>query len=322
MSKVTTERVMKGVFFFILTVAMLLSAWSLTTLGISYGMPMAFAVLISAAIDGAGIMAGYRASTYARSPYSGLGPKVITYGLVGVSAWLNANHAMMLGYGIPGAILFAAPAVIVGVLLDMELKWTGKEELVKNGHVLERLPIFGRLAWVLFPSDTFKGLKTVVKRRLDSAVNGFEARQEATTEATGTTQAIAVNDDTDDSRNDMQAIDLVPEVIEAKRHDKPEDDTTQAVAPKRQATRQHDTTGDREDDKHDDTTELDDIFSELDKTTRLSELVTVALENGHNDRDALQKAAERHLGIEVKRSTLNTCIQRYNKKNAQVGMYL
>jgi hypothetical protein len=150
MSKsVTTERAMKGVFFFILTVAMLLSAWSLTTLGISYGMPKAFAVLISAAIDGAGIMAGYRASTYARSPYSGLGPKAITFGLVGVSAWLNANHAMMLGYGIPGAILFAAPAVIVGVLLDMELKWTGKEELVKNGHVLERLPIFGRLAWVL-----------------------------------------------------------------------------------------------------------------------------------------------------------------------------
>jgi hypothetical protein len=315
MSKVTTERVMKGVFFFILTVAMLLSAWSLTTLGISYGMPMAFAVLISAAIDGAGIMAGYRASTYARSPYSGLGPKVITFGLVGVSAWLNANHAMMLGYGIPGAILFAAPAVIVGVLLDMELKWTGKEELVRNGHVLERLPIFGRLAWALFPGNTFKGLKTVVKSRLDSAVSGFETRQLATT---ATTETVVVTIDRDDSRSDIKAIDHVPEVIEAKRHDKPEDDTTKAVAESRQTTEKHDTTND----KQDDTTELDDIFSELPEKARLSELVTVALDNGHNDRDALQKAAERHLGIEVKRSTLNTCIQRYNKKNAQVGMYL
>lgn len=315
MSKVTTERVMKGVFFFILTVAMLLSAWSLTTLGISYGMPMAFAVLISAAIDGAGIMAGYRASTYARSPYSGLGPKVITFGLVGVSAWLNANHAMMLGYGIPGAILFAAPAVIVGVLLDMELKWTGKEELVRNGHVLERLPIFGRLAWALFPGNTFKGLKTVVKSRLDSAVSGFETRQLATT---ATTEKVVVTIDRDDSRSDIKAIDLVPEVIEAKRHDKTTDDTTQVVAPKRQATEKHDTTSD----KQDDTTELYDIFSELPEKARLSELVTVALDKGHNDRDALQKAAERHLGIEVKRSTLNTCIQRYNKKNAQVGMYL
>ncbi|WID10839.1 membrane protein [Streptomyces phage Mulchroom] len=318
MSKVTTERVMKGVFFFILTVAMLLSAWSLTTLGISYGMPKAFAVLISAAIDGAGIMAGYRASTYARSPYSGLGPKVITFGLVGVSAWLNANHAMMLGYGIPGAILFAAPAVIVGVLLDMELKWTGKEELVRNGHVLERLPIFGRLAWVLFPGATFKGLKTVVRSRLDSAVNGFEARQEVTT---GTTETVVVTIDRDDSRDDMKAIDHVPEVIEAKRHDKATDDTTKAVAEPRQATRHNDTTGDKEDDTSD-TTELDDIFSELPEKARLSELVTVALDKGYNDRDELQKAAERHLGQEVKRSTLNTCIQRYNKKNAQVGMYL
>jgi hypothetical protein len=293
--KVTTERVMKGVFFFILTVAMLLSAWSLTTLGMSYGMPVGFAVLISAAIDGAGVMAGYRASTYARSPYSGLGPKVITYGLVGISAYLNANHALMLGYGTVGAILFAAPAVIVGVLLDMELKWTGKEELVRNGHVLERLPIFGRLAWVLFPGATFKGLKTVVRSRLDSAVNGFEARQEVTT---GTTETVVVTIDRDDSRDDMKAIDLVPEVIEAKRHDKATDDTTKAVA----ETRQNDTTSD--------------------KKARLSELVTVALDNGFNDRDELHKAAERHLGIEVKRGSLNTCIQRYNKKNAQVGMYL
>jgi hypothetical protein len=313
--KVTTERVMKGVFFFILTVAMLLSAWSLTTLGISYGMPVGFAVLISAAIDGAGVMAGYRASTYARSPYSGLGPKVITYGLVGISAYLNANHALMLGYGTVGAILFAAPAVIVGVLLDMELKWTGKEELVRNGHVLERLPIFGRLAWVLFPGATFKGLKTVVRSRLDSAVNGFEARQEVTT---GTTETVVVTIDRDDSRDDMKAIDLVPEVIEAKRHDKATDDTTKAVA----ETRQNDTTSDKEDDSSSDTTELDDIFSELDKKARLSELVTVALDNGFNDRDELHKAAERHLGIEVKRGSLNTCIQRYNKKNAQVGMYL
>jgi hypothetical protein len=315
MSRVTTEGIMKGVFFFILTVAMLLSGWSLTTLGMSYGMPMVFAVLISAVIDGAGIMAGYRASTYARSPYSGLGPKAITYALVGVSGWLNANHALMLGYGTVGAVLFAAPAVIVGLMLDMELKWTGKEELVKNGHVLERLPIFGRLAWVLYPGNTFKGLKTVVKSRLDTAVSGFEARQELTT---GTTETVLVTIDRDDSSHDMKAIDAVPEVIEAKRHDKTTDDTTQVVAPKRQATEKHDTTSDKEDD----TTELDDIFSELDKTTRLSELVTVALDKGLSDRDRLLKAAERHLGIEVKRSTLNTCIQRYNKKNAQVGMYL
>lgn len=298
-----TEQLMRGVLFFILAVAMLLSGWSLTNLGLDYGMPLPFAVLISAAIDGAGIMAGYRANTYARSPYSGMGPKAITFGLVGVSAWLNANHAMMLGYGIPGAILFAAPAVILGFLLDMELKWTGKEELIKNGHVLERLPIFGRLAWVLFPGRTFKGLKTVVRSRLDSAVNGFEKRQEVS-------EPKQESHDTQDSSHDMRAIDLVAEVIEAKRHDKTTDDTTQVVAPKRKATEKNDTT------------ELDDIFSELPKTTRLSDLVSVALENGFNDRDALHKAAERHLEIEVKRSSLNTCVQRWTKKNTGIGGYL
>lgn len=302
-----TEQLMRGVLFFILAVAMLLSGWSLTNLGLDYGMPLPFAVLISAAIDGAGIMAGYRANTYARSPYSGMGPKAITFGLVGVSAWLNANHAMMLGYGIPGAILFAAPAVILGFLLDMELKWTGKEELIKNGHVLERLPIFGRLAWVLFPGRTFKGLKTVVRSRLDSAVNGFEKRQEVS-------EPKQESHDTQDSSHDMRAIDLVAEVIEAKRHDKTTDDTTQVVAPKRKATEKNDTTSD--------TTELDDIFSELPKTTRLSDLVSVALENGFNDRDALHKAAERHLEIEVKRSSLNTCVQRWTKKNTGIGGYL
>ncbi|MET8270171.1 hypothetical protein [Streptomyces sp. NPDC005096] len=310
MSKVTTDKVMKGVFFFILTVAMVLSGWSLTTLGISYGMPIAFAVLISAAIDGAGIHAGYRASTYATTQYSGFKSKVLAYGIVLTSAGLNANHALMLGYGIPGAILFAAPAVLLGFMLDSELGWMDKEEKTNQGHILERLPIFGRLAWVLFPSDTFKGLKTVVRSRLSGAVNGFEARQVATTD--DTTVAI----ERLDRHSDIKAIDLVPEVIEAKRHDKPEA-TTQVVAPKRQATRQNDTTSDKEDD----TTELDDIFSELSEKARLSELVTVALDKGHNDRDALHKATERHLGIEVKRSTLNTCIQRYNKRQAETGFY-
>lgn len=302
MRRVTTEGMMKAVFFFILVIAMVLSGWSLTTLGMSYGMPMGFAVLISAAIDGAGLHAGYRASTYAKTQYSGFKSKALAYGIVITSAGLNANHAMMLGYGIPGAILFAAPAVLLGFMLDSELGWMDKEEKQNQGHILTRLPIFGRLAWFLFPGDTFKGLKTVVKSRLDTAVSGFEARQEVTT---GTTEPMTVTLDRDDSRSDMKAIDAVPEVIEAKRHDKPKHDTTKPVA----TTRQNDTTDDS-------TTELDDIFSELGDTTRLSELVTVALDKGLSDRDELQRAAERHLGIEVKRSTLNTCIQRYNKKNA------
>ncbi|MFF0808835.1 hypothetical protein [Streptomyces albogriseolus] len=276
---------------------------------------MGFAVLISAAIDGAGIHAGYRASTYAKTQYSGFKSKVLAYGIVITSAGLNANHAWMLGYGIPGAILFAAPAALLGFMLDSELGWMDKEEKQKQGHILERLPIFGRLAWVLFPGNTFRGLKTVVKSRLDSAVSGFEKRQ-------GTTEAIAVKDDKETSSHDIKAIDLVPEVIEAKRHDKPKHDTTKPVADDTTTNATGDKRHDREDTTSDSTTELDDIFSELDKTTRLSELVTVALDKGFNDRDELHKATERHLGTEVKRSTLNTCIQRYNKKNAQVGMYL
>jgi hypothetical protein len=171
-----TDVAMRGIFYLILLSAMLLSGWSLTTLGMSYGMPVGFAVLISAALDGVAILCGYYSNRYAKTQYSGTWPKLLTYGFILASAWLNWSHAALLGYEVAGKVLFAIPSIGVGVLHNLELGWTSKEEKQAQGHVLERLPVFGKLAWVLFPGKTFKGLKTVVKTRFESSVKTYEAK--------------------------------------------------------------------------------------------------------------------------------------------------
>ena len=300
-----------------LIAALAVSTWSLMHLSVTFfEVPQTLGWVVSGVFDIGAFGAAVLATINALDGESGGKAKFVSLLLIAVSAFLNAQHAIMLGHGLVAACLYAVPSIGAAFLLELFLDWVKAGAMRAKGRVHKEFPLIRNLATVAStPRQWIAFYRKGLAIDLEVAKRQMETRLKVTT---GTTESMTVTIDRDDSSHDMKAIDAVPEVIEAKRHDKTTDDTTQVVAPKRQATEKHDTTSDKEDD----TTELDDIFSELGDTTRLSELVTVALDKGLSDRDELQKAAERHLGIEVKRSTLNTCIQRYNKKNAQVGMYL
>ncbi|QAY08696.1 hypothetical protein SEA_GENIE2_34 [Streptomyces phage Genie2] len=155
----------------VLIVALALSWWSLYSMAVEfYGVPKALAFGVSIAFDGAALFVADLASKYARTEDSGLAPKLATYIFVGTSVYLNVEHAALLNYGTPGKVLFGAPPVIAGVLFELYLRFVHRSEMRANGLVPKRMPVFGKVSWMIFPWKTFKGFKNVVFFRLNEVV--------------------------------------------------------------------------------------------------------------------------------------------------------
>ncbi|AXH66781.1 hypothetical protein SEA_STARPLATINUM_32 [Streptomyces phage StarPlatinum] len=155
----------------VLIVALALSWWSLYSMAVEfYGVPKELAFGVSIAFDGAALFVADLASKYARTEDSGLAPKLATYAFVGTSVYLNVEHAALLNYGTPGKVLFGAPPVIAGVLFELYLRFVHRSEMRANGLVAKRMPVFGKVSWMIFPGKTFKGFKNVVFFRLNEVV--------------------------------------------------------------------------------------------------------------------------------------------------------
>ena len=155
----------------VLIVALALSWWSLYSLAVTfYGVPQILAVGVSIAFDGAALFVADLASKYARTEDSGLATKLATYLFVGASVYLNVEHAMLLSYGVPGMVLFGAPPVIAGILFELYLRFVHRSEMRANGLVPKRMPVFGKISWLIFPNKTFRGFKDVVFFRLNETV--------------------------------------------------------------------------------------------------------------------------------------------------------
>ncbi|MFK0057982.1 DUF2637 domain-containing protein [Streptomyces werraensis] len=283
-----TDMAMRGIFYLILVAAMLLSGWSLTTLGMSYGMPVGFAVLTSAALDGVAIYCGYDSNRYAQTRYSGTVSKILTYGFVLASAWLNWQHAALLGYGLVGGVLFAVPSIAVGVMHSRELGWASKEAKEAQGHIVERLPVFGKLAWVLFPGKTFKGLKTVVKTRFESSVKTYESKHKTKT----------LDDVFEEDKTIVE--DKTERVLEdktVKTEDKKAPKTKTVEKTKVAKTR----------------TELAKAYPDidaLDADLSINKIVLTLWGGGMKDRDELVATASRIKGTTVTKNTVNRYLSR------------
>lgn len=155
----------------VLIVALALSWWSLYSLAVTfYDVPQILAIGVSAAFDGAALFVADLASKYARTEDSGLATKLATYLFVGASVYLNVEHAILLNYGIPGMVLFGAPPVIAGILFELYLRFIHRTEMRSNGLVPKRMPVFGKLSWMMFPLKTLKGFRSVIFFRLNETV--------------------------------------------------------------------------------------------------------------------------------------------------------
>jgi hypothetical protein len=193
-------------FAVVLIVALALSWWSLYSLAVTfYGVPQILAIGVSAAFDGAALFVADLASKYARTEDSGLATKLATYLFVGASVYLNVEHAMLLSYGVPGMVLFGAPPVIAGILFELYLRFIHRSEMRSMGLVPKRMPVFGKISWLIFPGKTFGGFKDVVFFRLNEVVTGV------TGEPVQRTKRRDKSRDTQDKTNDMSQ-DMSPEV--------------------------------------------------------------------------------------------------------------
>ena len=106
----------------VLGAALALSWWSLDALALRFGMPKLLAGMVSATFDGAVLVAADLALRRAAKADSAVAVKLLMVVTVGLSAWLNWSHAVLLGYPIAARVLFAAPSVISGWLFELQLR--------------------------------------------------------------------------------------------------------------------------------------------------------------------------------------------------------
>jgi hypothetical protein len=155
----------------VLIVALTISWWSLYALARHYAVPPWLAVGASTVFDGGALVLGDLSHRYAQSPDSGLASRLGMFALVAGSVYLNAEHAILMGYGTPAKVMFAAPAAVAGLLFELERGWTNRAARRRYGRVAEALSPVERLAWVPVVGAPFAALGTLrfeVRSRLDA----------------------------------------------------------------------------------------------------------------------------------------------------------
>jgi len=261
----------------VLLVALAISWYSMATMAMDFfHLPAWIAYAVSAAFDGAAIYTGVLASEYSKTEDSGLMPRVVTLGLVGVSAWLNFQHASLMGLGLAGQVFFAAPPFVAYVLFEQFLKFENRKELRKRGRVAQALPVYGRAAWFRYPLDTFKGMSSVIKHRLEGVTR---------TETAGGQKDMATGQ-----------VDVKP--LDTKK------DTGQKVStvdkPKRTIKKVSTPTA----------KELDNEFPELTADMSIARLAQAIYKQGVESRPEIQRRVSKIKGQEVSLNTICKSVKR------------
>jgi hypothetical protein len=152
----------------VLGTALSLSWWSLDALALRYGMPKLLAGVVSLTFDGAALVAADLALRRALVADSAAAVKLLMVLTVGLSAWLNFEHAVLLGYPVPVRVMFAAPSVISGWLFDLQLRGLRRHQLDLVGRVAPTLPRLGLLIWVFHPFQAVHRVSQIAGSRLHS----------------------------------------------------------------------------------------------------------------------------------------------------------
>lgn len=152
----------------VLGTALALSWWSMDSLALHFGMPKLLAAMVSATFDGAALVAADLAMKRATVADSAGAVKLVMVGTVGLSAWLNFQHGLLLGYPLAIRVLFAAPSVISGVLFELELRNLHRARLHELDLVAPSLPRFGFLVWLLHPFGAVHRVYQITGSRLRS----------------------------------------------------------------------------------------------------------------------------------------------------------
>lgn len=263
----------------VLVVALALSWWSLYSLAVTfYDVPQILAIGVSAAFDGAALFVADLASKYARTEDSGLATKLATYLFVGASVYLNVEHAILLNYGIPGMVLFGAPPVIAGILFELYLRFIHRTEMRANGLVPKRMPVFGKLSWMMFPGKTLKGFRSVIFFRLNETVT--KATGQGLSPKKSVTKSVTKSVPTEDIQGTKPSDTVVTKKVTSVSDDKKV------------------------------TVKSDKVTSDISSDMSVSLLVKKLWAQGVTDRVTIRKTIEDIKGTSVPANTINKAVSR------------
>ncbi|WP_328425991.1 hypothetical protein [Streptomyces sp. NBC_00443] len=153
--------------FIVLAMMLAAAAWSISSKLMGWGMDKEPAYALSLMFDLAGLLcAQYAKRAIERGTPAGLA-RLAVLAFVGVSGVLNWDHGLEVG-GMVGGIGLASISLAVELLFELHRRDVRDEQRAARGLIAERMPHIPVLAWVMFPGDAWKTLRTAVRTRLDN----------------------------------------------------------------------------------------------------------------------------------------------------------
>lgn len=162
----------KAFFAISVLIALAMSWYSMTDLAHNvYSVPLWLSVLISLSFDVGALYLGLMSVEYAKTNDSGFLAEAGTFVLVFISIYINVSHADIASYGIPGMVMFGSAPVIAGIALKVYLNFITRKARRESGRLVERVPVTGKLTWLIYPKQSFSLLKVAMRHRLMSAAD-------------------------------------------------------------------------------------------------------------------------------------------------------
>jgi hypothetical protein len=153
----------RSLWLVVVSVALVLSAWSLFWTARHFGVPGPLALACAAAFDGIAVLASDYAVRHISAGTRGRGlARFTTLVFVGTSVTLNSEHAVLAHYPPAAALMFAMPSVAALLALEIHFRWkhSGLRPPVAQKP---ELPSFHPLTWVFHPGEAWQQVKASVE---------------------------------------------------------------------------------------------------------------------------------------------------------------
>ena len=169
-----SDLAIRGALFLVMGSALSVGTWSIyTLLSVRFHAPHAVALFGAVMFDAAALYFALLSQKYATSPDSGLAPRLAMLAMIGMSSWVNWQHAQLEHWGKLGLILAAAP-ITAELAFEFHHRYIHREALRAQGRVPSALPVLGKWAWLLHPVKAFGVVDRTVEARLQIATGDAE----------------------------------------------------------------------------------------------------------------------------------------------------
>ncbi len=156
----------------VLTAAFSFSTWSLFVVAHDhYRVPAVLAAFAGAVYDGAALLALDAWATAASDPrQSTLRPRLAAIAQLCTSVYLNITHATLWHQGLPAAILYAAPGIVLWGMAELRLGAQHAAGRHQIGLGYQPRPAYGIDAWIVRSGRAWTAYTGHIDARLDRAL--------------------------------------------------------------------------------------------------------------------------------------------------------